>query len=469
MADKTSVKFCEIKEAFIYSVDDEKTTVTNAIAGFAYFEDINQPFVTAVAYVSDSGNNFIGTLPIQGGEKFEIKFLDALEEEYTYEFVIHSVSGRKFTDKQQQYLLGLISPEAVINEGIRISEPLEGLPDEIVQKILKEYLETEKQIFTEACKYQVKFFPQGKKAHVIIEQLAPKSVPQSSQSNGSESNKGDTSGTGRTSLPSDTKAASGSAGYLFFENRDGFHYKSVDYYYSDGDDSFGGDQSVETYEVKITDNPNSPENRNTISQYTFTGEIDLFDKMRRGVYSTYMVYYNYSTGSYEEYTYNLADSFESQAHLGSQEKLGKVQKQLAEKPTRIISAIIDHETWYNEEGSGSNEEKDGGDGNNTFPDYQKQYMAQAFSRYHMMDNQKLEITIPGNLELKVGDKIKVMLPNMSSGEERKNKKYDEENSGTYLISKLGHNIDTLNSSVESQIELIRDTYGMKEYTSNVKS
>ena len=469
MADKTSVKFCEIKEAYIYSVDGEKTTVTNSIAGFAYFEDINKPFVSAVAIIADSGQNFIGTLPIQGGEKFEIKFEDVLQEQYTYEFVIHKVTGRKFTDKQQQYILGLISPEAVINEGVRISEVLEGSPDQIVKKILEEYLETDKAVFTETCKYKIKFFPDGKKAHVVIEQIAPKAVPQSSEVNGSEANKGESSTSGKSSLPKNTKKASGSAGYLFFENRDGFHFKSVDYYYSDGSDSFGGEGPVETYEVRITSEPNSDENRTSISSYNFTGEIDLFDQMRRGVYSTYMVYYNFSTGSYEEYTYNYADSFSNQAHLGSQEKLGKIQKQLSENPTRIVSAILDHETWFSGEGSGSNEEKDGGDGSNPFPDYQKQYMAQAFARYYMMDNQKLEITIPGNLELKVGDKIKVMLPNMVTGEERKNQKYDEENSGTYLISKIGHNIDIINSSAESQIELIRDTYGMKEYTSNVKS
>lgn len=469
MADQNSSKFCQIKEANIFSVEGEKTAVTKAISAFVYFEDINQPFVSAIAAVIDSGQNFIGTLPIQGGEKFQIIFEDVLEEQYTYNFYIHKVSGRKFTDKQQQYILGLISEEAIFNEGVRISEPLEGFPDEIVKKILEDYLETDKPIFTESCKYKVKFFPEGRKAHTIIEQLAPKAVPKSSEVNGSESNKRDSTSIGKTSLPTNTKAASGTAGYLFFENRDGFHFKSVDYYYSDGSDSFGGEDIVETYESKLTLNPANKENRTTILQYTFTSEIDIFDQMRRGVFSTYMVFYNFATGAYEEYTYNLSDSFENQAHLGSQEKLGKIQKELSTRPTRIISSILDHETWYSGEDSGSNEAKDGGNSSNEFPDYQKQYMAQAFSRYYMMDNHKLEITIPGNLELKVGDKIKVLLPNMSSGAARKDKKYDEENSGTYLISKLGHNIDVINSQVESQIELIRDTYGMKEYVSNVKS
>ena len=86
-----------------------------------------------------------------------------------------------------------------------------------------------------------------------------------------------------------------------------------------------------------------------------------------------------------------------------------------------------------------------------------------------MENQKLEVTIPGNMDLKVGDKIKILLPNMSSETVREKEKLDRENSGTYLISALSHNNVFLNSSTcTTQLELIRDIYGMKDYSSNVK-
>ena len=86
-----------------------------------------------------------------------------------------------------------------------------------------------------------------------------------------------------------------------------------------------------------------------------------------------------------------------------------------------------------------------------------------------MSNQKLQIKVPGNVELKAGDKIKVLLPNMGTEEVRQDKQYDEENSGTYLISAVGHNIDLINSQGITMLMLIRDTSGMKEYSSNVKS
>ena len=41
----------------------------------------------------------------------------------------------------------------------------------IVDKILTENLKTDKEIFKERSKYQVQFFPNGKKAHHIIQSL----------------------------------------------------------------------------------------------------------------------------------------------------------------------------------------------------------------------------------------------------------------------------------------------------------
>ena len=73
------------------------------------------------------------------------------------------------------------------------------------------------------------------------------------------------------------------------------------------------------------------------------------------------------------------------------------------------------------------------------------------------------------MELSAGDKIKVMLPNMSSGKLREEEPFDRENSGTYLISSLSHNNVFLNSSVcVTRLELIRDIYGMKDESSKVK-
>ena len=467
-----SNSFFRIKAATLESVEGKKIDISKSIAGFIYFEDIQKPFVSATLSLLDSGQNLVGTLPIQGGERVVIDIIDVTKEEHRYDLRVWSVGGRIFEGSKQIYNLSLISLEALYNEGVRIYEPLAGAPEGIVSKILSEYLETEKDILVEPCKYNIKLFPEGKRAHSIINQISPKAVPKTSEVVGSDGN--DSSAEiGKTSIPSDTSKLSGTSGYLFFENKNGFNFKSVDFFYSDGKDDFGGESPYENiYSVRPT-NRNSassvPEDRYIIEDYAFTSELNLFDQMRNGVFSTYCVFYNYATGAYEEYTYNLADSFENQAHLGGQTKLGKVQSDLSSRPTRIVSSILDHETWYNEPGiTGSNEQRDGDGTTNQFPDFQKFYMAQSFSRYNTMDVNKLEILIPGNPELTVGTKLDIRLPNMAAQKFREEQPYDENNSGLYLISKIGHNYDTINSNVKTKLELIRDTSGMKDYDSKVK-
>ena len=463
MANQT-VKSIDLKEVILHDVDGTEYTLTKVVTGFSYFESIFKPFVSGVINVADSGVNLIGTLPIQGGEKVTIRILDVEEEEYTFELYVWKVYNRQFTKNLQTYNLALVSREALYNEGVRLTEILNGTPDQITKKILTEFLKTEKEVNVESCKYKVNFFPNGKKAHNIIQTLAQKSVANTSSS--AKGNTDKTTDKGKTGLSGDTKKSSGTAGYLFFENRDGFNFKSIDHYYSTGEDKFDGDPEVETYEVKPN---NDTKSRYVIENYGYTNEIDIIEQMRNGTYASHLVAYNFSTGFYEEYRYNLQENYDSMSHLGSQAQLGKTQQELAINPSRVMTVLVDHETWMNEEGPGSPEDRDGGDTGSPFPDYQKHWLAQSIARRYFMQNQKLEIEVPGNMELSVGDKIKVLLPNMAAEAERQSEKYDTENSGTYLIAALSHNNVFLNNSTcTTKLELIRDIYGMKDYASNVK-
>jgi len=464
MANKNS-KSIELKNCFLYDVNGNQYNFSKAAVGFAYYESIFSPFISGVLNVADSGGNFISKIPIQGGERVVIQVEDVEEKEYEYELYVWKIYNRTFTKNMQNYNLALVSREALYNEGARLTEILKGTPDMIVEKILKDYLNTGKEIFKERAKYQVQFFPNGKKAHHIIQSVSQKAVPQSSKA--TDSDAGKTTEGGKTGLSGDTSKASGTAGFLFFENSAGFNFNSIDYFFSTGDDEFRGQAEVATYESKPNqDNPS----RLVIEEYKFSNEVDMLEQMRSGTFASHVVTYNWSTGFYEEFRYNLEENFSAMAHLGSQEKLGATQKQLAINPSRVMTVLVDHETWHSEETPGSPDERDnGGEGGSNYPDYQKYWLAQSIARRYFMENQKLEVTVPGNMELKVGDKIKVILPNMSSETARKEEEIDRENSGTYLISSLSHNNVFLNSSTcTTQLELIRDIYGMKDFSSNVK-
>lgn len=450
----------------ITSVDGSEYDVTRAVGMFSYYEDIYQPFITGNMLMIDSGQNFIGNLPIQGGEKVVVKLNNVKGDEVEYEMHIDKVVNRSIERNMQYYTLVLTSKEGIENNSARVTEKYKANPEAIVQDILRNILKTKKEIYTEESQFKMSIFPNGKKCHALVQSLMYKTVAKSTKFQKG----GDKGGTTSESElgGNNKKSASGTAGYLFFENKDGFVFQSMDRLCSDGTDSFGGRAPVATYYSRPSAGMQPDQVFYNIENYVFDDEIDMGDKLNNGIFSTHMCYFDISSQKYEEYTYDMSKTFNNMSHLGSQTSLGKFQKDMAKKPSRVMSILLDHEAWYTGEDVANPDE--GGDAQ--FPDYAKYYTSQSIGRRYLMETHKVQIEICGNSDLKVGDKIKIMLPNMVAEKLREEQPYDEETSGTYLISALSHNYAFVreNGSPEffTNLELIRDTMGIKEYDSKVK-
>lgn len=463
-----------LKSALIYQVGTDKAVdITNMVIRFDYFENINYPTVSGTLGLVDNGANLIASLPIQGFEKIKIEIRTSNDEDYTYEFRVYKVQNRFAGDRFQTYTLGLISLEAMLNEGVRVAKTLKGKPNDIVKSLLKDNLKTEKNIIVDPCVYNIKFNPGKKSPFSIIETMKMKSVPEGAGVNAkgkSSTPSVNNTGTNVVSSTSSTNKGdyskvSGTAGYFFYENKDGFNYRSIDSLCSV--DKFNGSPPVAKY-VQENNNVGGIPGRKIID-IDFVEEIDMMSKLRMGAFSSLICYYNYSTGLYEEYTYSLADSYENMAHMGSQKGLPYGQKELSKYPTRIMSVLLDDETWFNEEGIASIEPQHNKKGGGTsFPDFQKYYISQSISRLNSLMNQKVKITVTGNPDLKIGDKIEIEIPNQIPTASRKEQPYDEEHSGVYLISELNHAFDPKKRQMNTYLTLIRDSYGKKDTASKVK-
>ena len=201
-------------------------------------------------------------------------------------------------------------------------------------------------------------------------------------------------------------------------------------------------------------------------------EVDLMQSMRKGKYSSVMIFFNHSTGAYEEYVYKLKESYDNMAHLGGQESVSLVPNnekgELSDYPTRVMTMILDHESWFNEPGIANPEDPNATDPNK-FADWQKYYTAQGIARAELLRNQDGEIKIPGNPLICAGDKIDIRIASKLASELRKTKPYDEESSGVYLIKKVMHIFnftDGNDGTCKTTLELFRDSYGVKDFPSN---
>lgn len=461
-----SSKQFEPLSVILTSVDGVQHDITNVVGMFSYFEDIYQPFVTANMLVIDSGSNLIGTLPIQGGEDVVVKLTDIKDQPVEYALKVMKIVNRKVNKNMQYYTLVLTSEEGMNNNNSRVVEKYKANPEVIVQDVLKNILKTKKKLRSEESQFKMSIFPNGRKAHSLIQSLALKTVSKSTKFKSGKSSK--SSPSTASDIGGNAKKAKGTAGYLFFENKDGFVFESMDRLCSDGSDSFGGTEPKFTYYSRPSVGAKVEDVFYNIETYVFDEELDISEQLNNGIFSTHMCYFDLSSQKYEEYNYNMSETYENMAHLGSQEKLGSFQKKMSEKPSRVMSILLDHEAWHSEKTISNPEE--GGDGQ--FPDHAKYYTAQTIGRRFLMETHKIQIEIPGNSDIMVGDKLKIMLPNTVAEVLREEQQYDQENSGTYLVAALSHNyafiVENGKPEFNTVVELVRDSYGIKEYDSNVK-
>ena len=467
-ASSVQLKSCLIQG----TTSNDPFDATNGVVRFDYFEDIEAPTIFASLVIGEeSMNSMISDIPVQGGEQVEIKLKTKVDEtEHTYQFIVFKIYARYVTDRFQTYTLGLVSQEALSNEMAMVGTIQEGLPSQVVLKLLKDNLGTKKKVFVDKTKNKIKYQPGMKTPFSIIEALKMKSICDgtSIEHSSSKSSKNKEVGSGGIGKVKDAqyKKMTGSAGYLFWENKEGYNFRSMDKLYDTKSelptekdtDPKVKNKPVATYSQLNTQLAEDP--RFVISHVEFEKEIDLLDKLRHGAYSSVICYYNYSTGSYEEYAYSLDEQFKDMDHLGPQDGVPAAQKMFSEYPTRIMSVLLDHETWWDGEEMGSPEPKDGGKNtDNDLWDYQKFFTSQSIARFNSFNNQQLQIKVPGNPSLKVGDLIKVNIMNQTADKKTPGKEWDAEHSGKYLISKLNHAFVPKKPMTETFLTLIRDVYG----------
>lgn len=447
--------------------------IKQMINTFSYVESITSPFVAATMSVVDSAG-LLNDLPIQGGETVKVIVqTSSSENPQEYTLLVWKIGNRVAKNSTQSYTLGLISEEALNNEYVRVFKPLNGNIRDVITGLLSKDLKSSKTLMSEPTKYEVKMIPANRRPFDLISSLAVKSVPQTSST--PKNSKSD------LKTQNEKKKASGSAGFFFWETKRGYNFFSVDSLLSSKPVSRANkivldSKSWGPYIEKPANLGDGAEDRLTISQASFRSEIDVMTSMRKGKYSSLMIFFNHSTGQYSEYHYSIADAYKDMEHLGPQNTPSVIktadEKLISDYPTRIVSSFLDHETWYNEPGIASYDEEDGSDSPSNFCDFHKHFAAQSLMRYELLKNQLATIVIPGNSEICAGDKIDIKLVNKKPGTEVSKEPYDQESSGVYLIEEVTHTYDSTsggNGRFLTTLRLMRDSYGDTESNHGTKT
>jgi len=437
-----------IYEKFIIESADQSKTVdiSSGVIAFTYFENIFSPYLTARVIVTNTGGSIKGKdgklqsiyngLPLRGGERVVIKVasnsnnnigLDFSKKPSDY-FYVASVTNVLIDEGSETFTLNLVSREAITNETVRVGKkfPTSQKISDSVKDILKNYLKVDKIDGVEETQNPYGFIGNMKKPFTILTWLASKAV--SGESKSSEDS---------------------SAGYVFYETKKGFSFKSIDSLM---------EQKPYKKTFKFTPgviSSNDSKKDFKILRYNIDRNQDLIGKLERGAYSSYRFYINPVSFKPVISVFKSDDYVGKTSNLGDKEvSLPKIDKNsdrtLGDLPTRIFVGMLDVGTV---EKDASNKGWNNSVERNADP---AKIHAQSMMRYNQIFTQVVEIQIPLNTNLNAGSVVRCEFPQLAT---TKRKETDPETSGLYMIKELAHYFDGKGSY--SKLKLVRDTYGRK--------
>lgn len=404
----------------ITSADGEKTVdLSTSVSEFRLYEDIFSPIITASVDIISTGNVRIGNkgnysnslvsgLGIDKKESVKISIENKVKQRIDIDLLNNNLTNLISDNNRESFTLHLFSEEAFTNETSRVERKLKHpTVDTSVASIITEELKSDKIYLFDPSSTRIEWMGNNKKPFTVILNLASRTLS--------------------------TKVGK-SGGYVFYETRRGFNFKSIDTLVEQSPRAAYQDISAPV-------DPNHPQGVDVdkkILRSSFEKTSDLARELSHGTFSSKRFVWNPLNGSITETTIE----FKPESYVGDISNLGKkklsVEDDFYSQPSRYFASILDI--------------------GRSFEDTEIKFDpalvdAQTAMRYNSLFMQVINITVPSNLDLHAGDVILCDFPSISKSET------DQERSGKYLIKELCHYFSQNESY--TALRLVRDTYGRK--------
>ena len=422
-----------IERLDVFSNKDQSKTVSivNGTIQLMYYESLLQDSVMATVTFADSGNSIdeksaLEGLPIVGTEKVEFKIKDNNEEEIKFTFYVNKVTPVEDKTTKGIVNLHLVSKEYILNDEVRINKRFDGRVSETVKEILTNFLESDKNITDIESTTELNEIAGQWKPFYTLNWLSKKCAPSSV-------------------TPGKT------AGFFFYETSEGYHFRSID-------SLLGQEKKKSIIYNETPDNrgQNIPEGYD-MKALTFSKDnrIDVQEKMQAGFQSTRIVVFDPYTCKYEVLNPKATGGD------GTEEFLTKAGKELPvlnpefnrEGKNKQFSrtTYIIKDTGTLPSGSTKQQLEKSKD-----PNFRPELITnQAIMRYNQLYASEIEVTIPGDFSLHVGEAIYFDAP--SAQKDIKNDDVDRQIGGLYIISALCHLVNV--KGTYTKLNLVRDSFG----------
>lgn len=381
--------------------------ITSQVISIDLYEDIFSPFITGKLTIKDS-QDLINLFPLVGQEYMNLSIstptLTDTNKFIKGKFYVHKMTEREqLTDRSLVYVLHFISQEALVDLNKKLSKSYEGKISDIAKSLLtsNEGLNSTKNTIIEDTPNGIKFIANYWSVAKTLNYLA-----------------------------AEARNKNKSPTFLFFENRNGLNFQSLDsLYIAPSVRSFVYDNYMNT-----TLDKNPEEQFKRIIDISIPVGYDYMDSVRFGSYGSKLIGFDILTKKYTSKNYNYLNDFSSYNHLNQYPISSKVAV------TRE-SAFVFYDARHNSNFNGYTQT------NNK----QKRISSLGSSEFH-----RVNITVPGRTDYTVGQKVYVKLyKNNHITSEKTDDDIDNIYSGFYLIAAINHDINRDRHTCN--FELIKDS------------
>lgn len=388
--------------------------VTPQMMGLQIFEDLFAPFITGSIVIRDSVD-LLNAFPFTGQEYLELR-LSTPENKAGHiegKFYIYKMSNREIIgDKSVVYELHFITQEAIADMNKTISRAFDDKVSEIAKKLMEDKdvgLQITKKINIEETKNTIKYISNFWSPVRNIKYLCDHALNKNNTPN-----------------------------YVFFENRAGFNFVSLDTLYSNTDfvEHFVKDNFVRT-EIGDMDYRNNDEDYRRIRTLNIPAVYDYMDNLQTGMIGSKQYSFDIISKNVDITEYDMFSAFPEHNALN--------KNPLFSKKTifRTSAFIINRQRhWDNF--------TDKGDSSNS------KFLQKRISLLKAADASKIQIVVPGRTQYTVGQKVLLELNKMETvDDENKTDTLDKYLSGAYIIGAINHFIDR--DKHECTMELFKDS------------
>lgn len=399
----SSLKFAgdvQIKEVQLNSLNGQVANVTAQVVSIEIYEDLFSPFIT-ISIVLQESVDYINLFPFTGEEFVDLTIVTpSMETPITGRFYIYKITDRDYTrEKEVVYAIKAVSEEFLTDANTKIAKSFAGNVAEIAQKLLgKDGYNTKKKVHIEQTTNTTKF---------VANYWSPSKCLSYAATNSANATQSPT--------------------YLFYENRDGFNFRSIDELLKNkAYATFIKDNYTRTTESDGVDSIKDPkEDYKRIIDFSIPVLTDYMNDIQNGRMKSRMISHDLVTKKYAVKDYSIKTDKLPTTLLNPNPAYSKYTS------ANAASTIVFMPKHY-------------GNFNNFTDVTTHKYYQKRLSFFQNLNKYKATMQVLGRSDYTVGQVVDVYIPKATQLTKEDQDPRDQILSGRYLVSAISHSITRKN-------------------------